>query len=365
MSEVRIMHGDPMRTKRQKITLETADGKFKYALDMDYAKDLPEDIATLPYLGNVSGGFCDKEDNLYVILRGGGVVMDPGPKTCIVKLDPDGHYITRLGEGKFGPIHFGNVTEENTILVATVMQQQIVEMDMDSNIVMTIGEYYDGCHNIRHDRENDIFLSRWHNGILPTEPFHGMDFGVYQQMQSIADRDFTREYFNNCNDVDLDSKGNIYVSDGYGNFAIHKFDRQGNYLDTFGGKGVYDGYTDTPGKFLVPHAICVDANDHIWLCDREKNALHILDSDGNCIAYYSHDLGNPSGVDTDGKYVYVAGVGGYLTIFDLDFNIVGELGFFNDSLRAHDIAADSKGNLYLFPTHANYEHQVIALKRIE
>lgn len=362
---MKMMHGNPERAKNQTITYETADGKFKYELDMDYAKGLPKDIEMLPYMGNVSGGFCDSQDNLYVILRGGGVGMAPGPKTCIVKLDPEGNYLEKLGEGNFGSVHFGNVTPENTILIATVMQQQIVEMDMDSNIVMTIGKANDGCHNLKQDPKNDVFKMRWHNGIMPTEPFHGMEFGVYQQMKNYEDTEFTTEYFNNCNDVDLDSKGNIYVSDGYGNFAIQKFDRQGNYLATFGGKGVFDGYTDTPGKFLVPHAICVDANDHIWLCDREKDAVHVLDTEGNCIAYCSHDLGQPSGIDTDGKYVYVVGRGGYLTIFDLDFNIVGELGFFNDSLRAHDLAADSEGNLYLFPTHANYEHQVIALKRVK
>lgn len=364
MDAIKIQHGDPERAKHQRITYETADGKFKYELDMDYAKELPEDLEVLPYMGNVAGGFCDQNDNLYVILRGGGVGMAPGPKTCIVKLDPDGKYMEKLGEGVFGSIHFGKATPENTIIVATVMQQQVVEIDMDSNVVMTIGKAYDGCHNIKNDPHKDVFKMRWHDGILPTEPFHGMDFGVYQQLKNYENTEFTTEFFNNCNDVALDSKGNIYVTDGYGNFAVQKFDRQGNYLATFGGKGVFDGQTDTPGKFIVPHALCVDPRDHIWVCDREKDAIHVLDTDGNCIAYCSHDLGQPSGVDTDGKYVYVVGRGGYLTIFDLDFNIVGELGFFNDSLRAHDIAADSKGNLYLFPTHANYEHQVIALKRV-
>ena len=78
----------------------------------------------------------------------------------------------------------------------------------------------------------------------------------------------------------------------------------------------------------------------------------------------SNDMGQPSGVDTDGTYVYVVGRGGYITIFDLDFNVVGQLGFFNGNLRGHTLAADSRGNLYIFPTHANEEHQFIALKRM-
>ena len=69
-------------------------------------------------------------------------------------------------------------------------------------------------------------------------------------------------------------------------------------------------------------------------------------------------------MDTDGKYVYVIGRAGYLTIFDLEYNVVAQLGTFNSDLRAHDLAADQEGNLFLFPTHANEDHQVIKLRRI-
>lgn len=191
MSKIKMMHGNPERAKHQSVIYTTADGKFKYQLDMDYAKDLPEDIKTLPYLGNVSGGFCDANDNLYVTLRGGGVIMNPGPQTMFVKLDPNGHYLGRLGEGQFGPVHFGNVTPEGTILIATVMQQQVVELGMDDKIIRTIGTKNDGCHNKKDDPKTDIFMTRWHNGLLPTEPFHGMEFGLYQQMMDFENTEFT------------------------------------------------------------------------------------------------------------------------------------------------------------------------------
>ena len=69
-------------------------------------------------------------------------------------------------------------------------------------------------------------------------------------------------------------------------------------------------------------------------------------------------------MDANQKYIYVCGRAGYLTIFDTDFNIVAELGEFNGDLRAHSVACDEEGNVYLFPTHANTEHQVIALKAL-
>lgn len=366
MMEIKVFHGNPDRTLHQNVIYETADGKFRYRLDMDYCKGLPRALEAIPYLGKVAGGFCDAKDNLYVILRGGGQGLNPGPNNCLIRLDPNGNYINTFAENRWGGmVHFGNVTAEGTILLAIVMQNQILEMTMDGEVIRTIGEGFRTNGNKRRDKACDVHWTRIHNGILPTEPFHGIDFGVYEKMKDFERTEYCEEPFNNPNDVDVDSKGNIYVSDGYGNFAIHKFDRTGKRLKTWGGKGVFDAYTDTPGRFVVPHAICVDANDHVWLCDREKDAVHVFDDEGNCIAYCSRELSQPSGIDTDGKYVYVAGRGGYLTIFDLDCNIVGELGFFNGNLRAHDLAADSAGNLYLFPTRANYEHQVIALKRID
>ncbi len=64
------------------------------------------------------------------------------------------------------------------------------------------------------------------------------------------------------------------------------------------------------------------------------------------------------------KYIYVVGRAGYLTVFDLDMNMVAQLGTFNSDLRAHDLAANKQGDLFLFPTHANEDHQVIKLRRI-
>ena len=52
---MKMMHCDANRTERQKVFIETADGKFKYQLFMDYAKGLPESLEMVPYMGNISG----------------------------------------------------------------------------------------------------------------------------------------------------------------------------------------------------------------------------------------------------------------------------------------------------------------------
>ena len=359
---MKILHCEDNRAENQKVFLETADGRFKYQLFMDYAKGLPKEYELVPILGNISGGCVDKDDNLYCGLRGGGF-MSPYPETCLIKLDPEGNYLGHIGDGLLGHLHFFECTYHDTMVVLQTNNDYAIEITMDGKqIVRTFGEKNKPTDNNRH-QDTQYYWERIHRGLYPTEPFSGYDSGSFGQYQGFQTAKLTGP-FNKPTDVDFDSKGNYYFSDGYGNVAVHKFDAEGNYVKTWGGVGVYDNETDTPGRFLVPHSICVDARDQVWVCDREKDAVHMFDSEGNILAYCSHNLSQPSGVDTDGTYVYVVGRGGYLTIFDLDFNIVGQLGFFNGNLRGHHIVADSRGNLYLFPTHANFEHQIIALKRV-
>lgn len=359
---MKMMHCDANRTERQKVFIETADGKFKYQLFMDYAKGLPESLEMVPCMGNISGGCVGPDDSLYCGLRGGSF-MSPEPPSCLIKLDPEGNFVETIGEGIIGGLHFFEVTDHHTIVIPDTGMSYAYELDLETKeVVRTFGEKGKPCENLS---DPNVFTRvRMHNGIFATEPQHGYNGGAYEWMLKHELKELGGP-FHNPTDVDFDSEGNYFFSDGYSNLAVHKFDRDGNYIETWGGKGVWDPYTDTPGKFLVVHSLCVDANDNVWVCDREKDAVHVFNKKGEVVAYCSHNMAQPSGVDTDGTYVYVVGRGGYITIFDLEFNIVGELGFFNGNLRGHTMAVDSKGNLFIFPTHANEEHQIIALKRVQ
>ncbi len=356
-----IRHCDDNRAERQKLFVETEDGKFKYQIFMDFAKNLPKEYEYATIQGNVSGGCCDKDGNIYFGLRGGGH-MSCFPLTTLIKLDPDGNYLGTFCKGKLGHLHFFHITDHGTMVILQTNSDYAIEVDMETEeIVRTFGEK-DKPSDTGHDVARAYDYTRMHYGMFATEPTSpfGVEYALYLDFLPSK----MAGPFNKPTDVAFDSKGNYYFSDGYKNVAIHKFDANGNYVKSWGGKGVYDPFTDTPGKFLLPHSLCVDKNDNVWVCDREKDALHIFDCEGNLLAYYSNNMGQPSGVCSDANNVYVVGRGGYLTIFDFDFNVVGELGVFNGNLRGHHITCDGNGNLYIFPTGANKEHQVIALKRI-
>ena len=348
---MKLLHCDDNRDYIQKTIY--SDGSFSYEYESDFAKNLPAGIAG----ASVAGGCTDPEGNVYLAMRG---------PAQIVKLDPEGNYVKSFGGQLLEEyIHFIKYhPEHKTIICTDTHNHYVLEFDLDGRLFRQFGEK--GKASDTGCDMGTLPRMRREGKIFPTEPYLGV-VGMWAFYE--AQRRVSRMAgpFNQPTDVDLTSDGKYVFADGYGNRAIHIFDKDGKYEKTFGGVGDWEKpYEDTPGKMLLVHALCVDKNDQIWICDREKDAVHVFDTDGNVTGYCSNHMGMPSGVDTDGEYVYVIGRAGYLTIFQPDtMEVVAQLGTFNSDLRAHDLAADKEGNLFLFPTHANEEHQVIKLHRIK
>lgn len=81
--------------------------------------------------------------------------------------------------------------------------------------------------------------------------------------------------FNHPTQAALDRDGNIYVTDGYGNFCVHFFDSSRALLQTYGGQG------QEPGRFSTPHAVVIDDTGRVYVADRENNRVQIFDNTGH------------------------------------------------------------------------------------
>lgn len=66
--------------------------------------------------------------------------------------------------------------------------------------------------------------------------------------------------FSDIRDIEVDTKGNIYVLDKK-NYRVQKFDRQGGYLLTIGRKG------KGPGEFIYPQDMVLDSKDNLYVLD--------------------------------------------------------------------------------------------------
>lgn len=339
---MKIMKCDYDRETHMSITYQGGD--FKYEFVADWAKNLPG----YDFYASCAGGFCDSKDHLHLVVRG-----VPNP---LVELDEKGNWIRDYGAGTISVAHFGVATPEDTVLLTDIPMHVVREIDMSGKVVMEMGNRGKGSDSGFNGKYYEE--QRRLGNLYPPEPYMRIPglTALTECERSTVKR--CAGPFNRPTDAALDSKGDIYVSDGYGNVAVHRFSRDGKLIKTWGGRG------DEPGKFLMVHAVTVDNKDQIWVCDRDQNAVHVFDNEGNVLAYAKGNLGQPSGIVADKDYIYCVGRGGYLTIFNSDFEVVAQIGYFNSELRAHGIACDSKGNLYLFPTTATEDHQVISLRRI-
>jgi DNA-binding beta-propeller fold protein YncE len=77
-------------------------------------------------------------------------------------------------------------------------------------------------------------------------------------------------------------QGNIFVSDGYGNSRIAKFDKNGRYLKSWGSRG------NGPSQFNIVHGIAVDAAGNVYAADRENHRIQVFDNDGNFKTQYAN-----------------------------------------------------------------------------
>jgi len=72
--------------------------------------------------------------------------------------------------------------------------------------------------------------------------------------------------------------GNIVVTDGYGNNRVVMFDKNGKFLKQVGkGDGGPAGKGTAPGEWNLPHKLAVDANENLYIIDRENHRLQVFD----------------------------------------------------------------------------------------
>jgi len=90
--------------------------------------------------------------------------------------------------------------------------------------------------------------------------------------------------FRQPTDVTWDPQGNIFISDGYINSRVAKYDKNGDWVKSWGSKGT------GPGQFRLPHSIAIDRNNNIYVGDRSNHRIQVFDTDGKFQRMFSIDI---------------------------------------------------------------------------
>jgi hypothetical protein len=107
----------------------------------------------------------------------------------------------------------------------------------------------------------------------------------------------------------------IFIANGYGDSRIFHFDREGNYLRSYSGKG------SLPGLLNCSHGLTLDTRYDqplLLVCDRENRRLCHFDFDGKYVRTVTEHLRRPCQISLYGDYAVVSELEGRVTVLDRD-----------------------------------------------
>jgi DNA-binding beta-propeller fold protein YncE len=100
--------------------------------------------------------------------------------------------------------------------------------------------------------------------------------------------------FRQPTDVTWDPEGNIFISDGYINSRVAKYDKNGDWIKQWGGPvPESDRASPKPNQFNTPHSIAADAKGNIYVADRGNRRIQVFDHDGNFLKIITIDVPVP------------------------------------------------------------------------
>lgn len=154
-------------------------------------------------------------------------------------------------------------------------------------------------HMLHIDSSGDIWIAD--NGAHTVEKYSPngkrlLSLGTHNQPGMDS------KHFNGPTDIATTHDGKyVFVSDGYTNNRVVKFDQTGKYLGMWG--GAKPG--TAPGQFILPHSITV-MDDRVYVADRGGGRIQVFDLDGQFIEDW-RDVMVPWGIASDSKHLYAIG----------------------------------------------------------
>jgi len=127
--------------------------------------------------------------------------------------------------------------------------------------------------------------------------------------------------------------GGFFLIDGYGAYRIHRYDRDANWVSTFGQPGGEDDRA--AGKFKLPHGIWIDQRGDeplVVVADREFDRLQWFTLDGEHRRTQDGFLW-PANLDTYEDLLLVPELVARVTLLGKNNEVVAELGVDTDRIR--------------------------------
>ena len=171
---------------------------------------------------------------------------------------------------------------------------RLFEFDQNGNFLKEIGKGYYGfefAHSVRVDAQDNIWTVDEGTNVVTKFSPEGKVLMVLGRRPSAVAGAQTTEYqpgqkylFCRPTDVAWDAQGDIFISDGYCNNRVMKYDKNGRFLAEAGS----DKAGKEPGQFNLPHGIAADAQGNVYVADRSNFRYQVLDNNLKPKAVYDN-----------------------------------------------------------------------------
>jgi len=208
--------------------------------------------------GEVPGVAVDSRGDVYAFTRSNtanGPAYAPAAAQ-LLEFGPDGEFIREIGKGLYAwsEAHTVRIDKDDNIWAIDKGSDMVIKFNQAGRVVMVFGRRSESADNAKP----------WEHVEPPLPPVEGL--------------------FRQPTDVAWDSEGNIYITDGYVNSRVAKYDRNGDWVKSWGEKGT------KPGQFQIPHAIVVDRNNNLYVGDRTNRRIQVFDTEGNFLRMFTIDV---------------------------------------------------------------------------
>jgi NHL repeat-containing protein len=191
------------------------------------------------YLGESMGVATNSKGHIFVYTR--------SATTRLFEFDQNGDYVREIGAGNYGFefAHSVRVDPDDNIWAVDEGTNTVIKFNPAGHVVMVLGH--------RPEVEAGALATTGNGPAPPAEKYT----------------------FSRPTDVAWDAQGNIFVSDGYGNNRVVKYDKNGRFLKQVGSEKSGSG----KDQFNLPHAIAVDAKGDVYVADRSNHRMQVLNND--------------------------------------------------------------------------------------
>lgn len=263
-------------------------GNYVYESDLTWGRRK----GGVPWFGVSQGVARDSRDRVYVFQR--------SPVACVLIFNRNGKLRDSWGFGRFKHPHGIWFNDEDEIFMTDRETHLVTKWTSDGR-----------------------FVRSWGTANAPGAP--GAPFNEPTKAFETTD-------------------GEMYVSDGYGQFRMHRFDRKGELVRSWGEKGT------GPSQFALPHDVVVDSRNRVLACDRENDRVQIFDRAGDFQSEWVH-MKRPMQIVEQENALYIAQASFAVGVFDLDGMELSSWEYRSITPREanapHSIAVDSRGDIYI------------------